>query len=56
MYPVVGPWSLFSRLRILAGGQVIEDTDSYPMVHEMTNVSSATESKPNDCVSDVAGF
>ncbi|MFM7982406.1 MAG: hypothetical protein ACKPKO_24105, partial [Candidatus Fonsibacter sp.] len=31
--PIGGPWSFFSRMRILAGGQVLEDIDMYNRVH-----------------------
>ena len=33
--PIGGPWSFFSRVRILAGGQILEDIDLYNRVHEM---------------------
>ena len=33
--PLGGPHSFFRRMRILCGGQVIEDIDSYNRVHEM---------------------
>jgi hypothetical protein len=42
------PWSFFRRMRILAGGQVFEDVDSYNRVHEMTRVMTAGESRVND--------
>ena len=35
LFPVSGPWSFFRRLRVLAGGQLIEDIDYYNRVHEM---------------------
>ena len=35
---MVGPWSLFSRMHMLAGGHVLEGVDSYNKVHNMTNV------------------
>ena len=38
----------FSRMRILAGGQVLEDIDDYNRVHEMFQVFSATDSRQND--------
>ncbi|MFM7987707.1 MAG: hypothetical protein ACKPKO_51185 [Candidatus Fonsibacter sp.] len=48
LYPVGGPWGFFSRMRILAGGRVLEDIDSYNRVHEMFQVFSATDSREND--------
>ena len=48
LYPVGGPWGFFSRMRILVGGQVIEDIDNYNRVHEMFQVFSATDSREND--------
>ncbi len=32
--PVGGPWSFFSSMRILAGGQILEDIDMYNRIHE----------------------
>ena len=29
LYPVSGPWCFFRRLRVLCGGQLIEDIDYY---------------------------
>ena len=53
LYPYGGPWGFFSQMRILVGGQVIEDIDNYNRVHEMFQVFSATDSRDNDYV---AGF
>ena len=47
LYPLGGPWGFFSRMRILVGGQVIEDIDNYNRVHEMFQVFSATDSRAN---------
>jgi hypothetical protein len=46
--PIGGPWSFFSRTRILAGGQILEHIDLYNRVHEMFNMFSATDSRQND--------
>ena len=46
--PIGGPCGFFSRVRILAGGQVIEDIDMYNRVHEMFNMFSASDSRQND--------
>ena len=47
LYPI-SPWGLFSKMRILGGGQAIEDIDNYNRVHEMFQVFSATDSREND--------
>ncbi|MFM7987461.1 MAG: hypothetical protein ACKPKO_49930, partial [Candidatus Fonsibacter sp.] len=44
--PIGGPWSFFSRMRILASGQILEDM--YNRVHEMFRVFGTTESPIND--------
>ncbi|MFM7979966.1 MAG: hypothetical protein ACKPKO_11690 [Candidatus Fonsibacter sp.] len=41
--PIGGPWSFFTRMRILAGGQILEDIDMYNRVHEMFSVFGTTE-------------
>ena len=46
--PIGGPWSFFSRMRILAGGQILEDIDLYNRVHEMFNNFTAEGSRNND--------
>ena len=46
--PIGGPWSFFSRMRVLAGGQILEDIDMYNRVHEMFNIFSASDSRQND--------
>ena len=46
--PIGGPWSFFSRMRILAGGQILEDIDLYNRVREMFNMFSATDNRQND--------
>ena len=46
--PIGGPWSFFSRMRILAGGQILEDIDLYNRVHEMFNNFTAEGSRYND--------
>ena len=35
LYPVSGPWSMFRRLRVMAGGQLLEDIDYYNKCHEL---------------------
>ena len=46
--PIGGPWSFFSRMRILAGGQILEDIDMYNRVHEMFNNFINEGSRYND--------
>ena len=46
--PISGPHSFFRRLRILCGGQVVEDIDNYNRVHEMMSTLIAADSRAND--------
>ena len=48
LYPVSGPWCLFRRLRVLAGGQLIEDIDYYNRVHEMFHSYQSEKVRLND--------
>ena len=45
--PLGGPHSFFRRMRILCGGQVIEDIDSYNRVHEMLRILKAEDANIN---------
>ena len=45
IYPVGGPWWVFNRMRILAGVQVIEDTDSHNRDFDMLQECSKTDSR-----------
>jgi hypothetical protein len=40
--PIGGSWGLFSRMRIIAGGQVFEAVVSYNRAHAMFRVFSVT--------------
>ena len=42
------PWAFFRRVRILAGGQVVEDIDFYNRVHQLFRMLTAKESIIND--------
>ena len=53
LYPISGPWSFFRRLRIICGGQVVEDIDYYNHVHELFHVMMPTNVRNND---DIEGF
>ena len=46
--PIGSPWGFFRRMRILAGGQIIEDIDQYNRVHEMMHILTAKDSRDND--------
>jgi hypothetical protein len=50
---ISGPWSFFRRVRILAGGQILEDMDDYNRIHEMFQVLQAPIHRFND---DIMGF
>ena len=50
---ISGPWSFFRRLRILCGGQIIEDIDNYNRTHEMISMMYSDERRDND---DIEGF
>ena len=51
--PLGGGHSFFHRMRILCGGQVIEDIDSYNRVHEMLRILKAQDANIN---ADAEGF
>ena len=46
--PLLAPWAFFRRLRILAGGQLVEDIDFYNRVHQMFSLLVARESSVNN--------
>ena len=46
--PLGGPHTFFKRMRILAGGQVIEDISDYNRVHEMFKTLQANDTNIND--------
>ena len=45
--PISGPWSFFRRMRILAGGQVLEDIDYYNRAHELFHMFETTNNRTN---------
>jgi len=51
--PVGGPWGLFSRVRVLYQGAVVEDISAYNRTHEMMSILTSTNNRDND---DVSGF
>jgi len=50
---ISGPWGFFRRMRILCGGQIIEDIDNYNRTHEMMSLMYSDERRDND---DIEGF
>ncbi len=46
--PISGAHAFFRRLRVVVGGQVIEDIDNYNRVHEMMSTLVASDSRAND--------
>ena len=45
---ISGPWSFFRRVRILAGGQILEDMDDYNRIHEMFHILQDPKNRVND--------
>jgi hypothetical protein len=45
-----GPWSFFRRLRILAGGQVLEDIDYYNRAHELFSFFQTRNNRQNQSI------
>ncbi len=48
--PSSGPWSFFRRVRLLAGGQLVEDIDYYNRAREMMEILTASDSRDNETV------
>ena len=48
-----GPFSFFSRVRLLAGGTMVEDIMDYNRVHNMFSELSSSNNKRNE---DIEGF
>ena len=46
--PLARPWAFFRRMRILAGGQIIEDINQYNRVRELMHMLTSTASRDND--------
>ena len=47
---ISGPWSFLRRMRVVVGGQVVEDIDYYNRVHEMMSLLQAKDSRENESV------
>ena len=46
--PIGGPWSFFRRVKLVAGGQTIEDLDYFSRVSEMMHTLTSKASREND--------
>ena len=46
--PLGGPHTFFKRVRVLAGGQILEDISDYNRVHEMFSILRAKHSRENE--------
>ena len=51
-----GPWCFFRRLRIICGGQIVEDIDYYNRVHEMFHEMKPAEKKELTILSKALEF
>jgi hypothetical protein len=47
---VAGPWGFFRRMRVICGGQIVEDIDNYNRLHEMYHMMKPTEKRLNDAI------
>ena len=45
---ITGGWGFFRRMRVICGGQIIEDIDNYNRTHEMIHMMKPTEKRVND--------
>ena len=51
IHPIVAnAWGLFKRMRILCGGQIIEDIDNYGRLHQMFHIMKPKEKRGNDMI------
>jgi hypothetical protein len=48
--PIGGPWSFFRRMRLMAGGTIIEDIDNYARTHQMFHTLVAPSKRHNDLI------
>ena len=47
---VAGGWGMFRRMRVLAGGSLLEDIDEYNRLHEMFHMFKPTDKRTNDSI------
>ena len=45
---VTGAWGFIRRMRVICGGQIVEDIDNYNRTHEMIHMMKSTEKRIND--------
>ena len=45
-----GPHSFFRRMRLICGGQIVEDIDDYNRVHQLMTVLTSSEVRKNDAI------
>ena len=45
---IAGAWGFFRRMRVICGGQIVEDIDNYNRTHEMIHMMKPTEKRVND--------
>jgi hypothetical protein len=45
-----GPWSFFRRMRLMAGGTIIEDIDNYGRTHQMFHTLVSPSKRQNDTI------
>ena len=48
--PVGGPWCFFRRMRLMAGGTIIEDIDNYARTHQMFHTLVSPIKRQNDTI------
>ena len=48
LHPIVGPWSLFSRLRVQYQGSICDDMSDYNRTHEMMHILTSKAYREND--------
>ena len=47
---VAGPWGMFSRLRVLCAGAIVEDIDLYGRLHEQFHMMKPIDTRLNDAI------
>ncbi len=47
---ISGPWSFFRRMRLMAGGTIIEDIDNYARTHDMFHTLVSPVKRQNDTI------
>ena len=52
---VTGAWGFFKRMRILCGGQIVEDIDEFNRLSEMYHMMKPTNKRQNDAIEGFGG-